>query len=122
MNQDPLGIQATCRKNCCSKGHFGGLYPVITCAGFQNSWQIWSGPLQNNDFVVVVINRYNHDIKLEFDWEIDAQVPKGVYKVQDLWTQEILGVVNTSKQNLFQNKLGFHDNLAFRLQFVQRVP
>ena len=53
VNQDSLGIQATCRKNCCSKGRFGGLYPAVTCPGFQNSWQIWSGPLENNDYVVI---------------------------------------------------------------------
>ena len=65
VNQDKLGVQATCKKNCCSHSLFGGgLYAPLTCPGFRSSWQTWSGPLENGDFVVIIVNRYDHDIKV----------------------------------------------------------
>ena len=65
VNQDKLGVQATCKKNCCSHSLFGGgLYAPLTCPGFRSSWQAWSGPLEHGDFVVIIVNRYDHDIKV----------------------------------------------------------
>ena len=120
MNQDPLGIQATCRKNCCSKGTFGGLYPAVTCPGFQNSWQIWSGPLEHNDFVVVVVNRYDHQVQIEFNWELDAKVPSGIYKLRDLWSHQDIGIIDTSENKLFEGDLDYHDNWSFRLIYYEK--
>jgi alpha-galactosidase len=117
VNQDPLGVQATCRKNCCSHGHFGGMYPSVTCLGFQKSWQIWSGPLSNGDWIVIVVNRYDHNVKIDFNWGQDAQVPDGIYTVRDLWTGEDLSKVNSST-SMWSGKLGFHDNWAFKLTSV----
>ena len=121
MNQDPLGIQATCRKHCCSKGTFGGMYPSVTCPGFQSSWQVWSGPLENGDFVVIIVNRFDVDTKIEFNWEKDARVPRGIYKLRNLWKHEDLGTLDTSKNATFYGDLGFHDNWAFRL-YNQHLP
>ena len=41
INQDSLGIQAKCVKNCCShQAPFGGIDTSKTCIGFRRSWQV----------------------------------------------------------------------------------
>ena len=122
INQDPLGIQATCVKNCCSKGLLGGLYTPLTCLHFQNAWQVWSGPLLNGDHVVVIVNRFDHDVNVEIDWQHDANIPHGIYEVRDLWNHKSLGIINTNtspKASL--GHIGYHDNRAFRLYQRRRI-
>ena len=58
VNQDPLGVQATCIKDCCGRETvLGGNLTPVTCPWFESSWQIWKGPLQGGDFVIIVLNR-----------------------------------------------------------------
>ena len=57
VNQDPLGVQATCVKDCCGKGPLGGNIPMVTCPHYYTALQIWQGHLENGAFVVVIVNR-----------------------------------------------------------------
>ena len=125
INQDSLGVQATCRKNCCSKSKFGAMYPALSCPEFMNSWQVWSGPLSGGDFVVLLLNRYDHDIKdVRFDWSKDAKIPEGTYEVSDVWkpnTNESI-IIDTAKNKTWTVPLlGFHDNWTIRLKAVNDV-
>lgn len=115
INQDKLGVQASCTKNCCSHGKFGGMYPAISCPGFQNSWQAWSGPLENDSYVVIAINRHDHDVEIYMHWLRDAKIPEGTYTIRNLWEQKDLGIVDTKEDPIWRGTLGFHDNWAFKL-------
>lgn len=91
INQDPMGIQATCVKNCCSHdGDYGGIDSLQTCPGFSNSWQIWSGPLANSSFVLVFLNRYDVGLtNVTFDLNRDGKIPPGTYRLKDLWNESL---------------------------------
>ena len=116
INQDPLGVQATCRKNCCSKSQYGAMYPAL-CPEFMSSWQIWSGPLAGGDYVVLVLNRYDHDIKDVVITFKDAMVPEGIYEVDNVWESDNnKTIIDTSEDKTWTIPfLGFHDNLTLRL-------
>ena len=96
------------------------MYPALSCAGFMNSTQVWSGPLLGGDYVVLVLNRFDYDLKdVMFDWHEDAKVPHGLYNIIDLWTHVSLGTVDTLKSSLWTiPTLGFHDNWVIRLKLV----
>ena len=58
VNQDPLGEQATCVKDCCGRETpLGGTITPVTCRHFDAAWQVWTGPLEDGAYVVVVVNR-----------------------------------------------------------------
>ena len=96
------------------------MYPALSCPGFMNSTQVWSGPLIGGDYVVLVINRFDHDIRdMTFNWNEDAKVPSGFYNIIDLWTNVSLGTIDTTKATSWTiPTLGFHDNWAVRLKLV----
>lgn len=123
INQDKLGIQATCKKNCCSHSLFGGgLYAPLTCPGFMESWQAWSGLLENGDYVVIVVNRYDHDVEIEIDWFKDALIPDGAYEIRDLWQHKNIGTIDSTTKLWNLGIVELHDNRAFRLKkFNQKV-
>eukprot|EP00357_Protocruzia_adherens_P023002 CAMPEP_0115006964 /NCGR_PEP_ID=MMETSP0216-20121206/20844_1 /TAXON_ID=223996 /ORGANISM="Protocruzia adherens, Strain Boccale" /LENGTH=401 /DNA_ID=CAMNT_0002373709 /DNA_START=69 /DNA_END=1271 /DNA_ORIENTATION=+ len=79
ISQDPLGKQARCVFQC-SRG--------FTSPFHKNFWasvQIWQGPLSNDSWIIMVVNRYFHSQAFEFDWEEDAQIPIGTYELYDVW-------------------------------------
>ena len=45
---------------------------------------------------MVVVNRYDHEVHIEFNWELDAKVPRGIYKLKDLWSHQDIGIIDTS--------------------------
>ena len=90
VNQDSLGIQGQCVKNCCSHGSIGGLTSPTSCYHFSHSWQVWAGPLAEDSWVVVIVNRFDKEESITMDWHKDAAIPVGKYHVQDLWTREML--------------------------------
>merc|ERR1712008_228031 len=90
INQDSLGIQAKCVKNCCShQAPFGGIDTSKTCIGFRRSLQVWSGPLSNGGQVMVFLNRYDiHLTNITIDLYKDAKIPVGNYHVKNLWPDQ----------------------------------
>ena len=96
------------------------MYPALSCPGFMSSTQVWSGPLTRGDYVVLVLNRFDHDIRnVTFDWRTDAKIPSGLYSITDLWTADSLGNVNTAEVTTWTlPSLGFHDNWVVRLKPV----
>ncbi|XP_023332001.1 alpha-galactosidase [Eurytemora carolleeae] len=119
VNQDPLGIQGQCLKDCCSHGSMGGLLGAEGCIHFHHSWQVWGGPLSGNSFVVVVINRFDVEKQILMNWSEDAMVPAGVYSVQDLWTGDIVDSAVVGGEDWeggdYQGILPPHANWAFKL-------
>merc|ERR1711970_70824 len=93
INQDPLGVQGQCIKDCCSHGSIGGITSPWTCYHFDHSWQVWAGPLVEGAFVVVVVNRFNKEESITMDWQGDAAIPLGKYHLENLWTGDQLGQV-----------------------------
>ena len=69
-----------------------------------------------------MVNRYNHDIHIKFNWEKHAKVPRGIYNLRDLWKHKDIGIIDTSKDGEDAiGDLGSHDNWAFRLIFIKNV-
>ena len=69
---------------------------------------------------MVVVNRYDHQVQIEFNWELDAKVPSGIYKLRDLWSHQDIGIIDTSENKLFEGDLDYHDNWSFRLIYYEK--
>merc|ERR1711970_829572 len=119
INQDILGIQGQCVKDCCSHGSLGGLTSPYTCHHFKHSWQVWAGPLSGGAFVVVVVNRFDKEESITMDWSADAAIPPGPYQLENLWSGDLMGevVVGGEVWEAAQWKgiLPAHDNWSFKL-------
>lgn len=114
VNQDPLGVQATCRKNCCGKGPTGAIFPQVTCPHFDKSWQIWQGPLAKGAFIVIVLNRFDYETEINLNWAEDADLPPGMrFVLRDLWQGKDLGVIFSGDN--WKGTLQEHDHRAFKL-------
>ena len=48
VNQDPLGVQGECVKDCCSHGSTGGITSPQTCYHFSHSWQVGAWQTQTD--------------------------------------------------------------------------
>jgi len=81
VNQDKLGVQGECVKDCCSHGPTGGLTSPQTCLHFAHSWQVWAGPLENGSWAVVILNRFAKEESIVVDWASDAKLPPGRWGV-----------------------------------------
>lgn len=100
INQDPLGVQATCK---------------LACA-FLETWldlrvQAWSAPLANGDTVVALVNWgllevFNYDLTLS-----DLGL-KGAYTIRDLWAKADIA---TSSTSLKVASIKGHGNVLLRL-------
>merc|ERR1711971_485499 len=119
VNQDPLGVQGECVKDCCSHGPTGGLTSPQTCFHFNNSWQVWAGPLEGDAWVVVVLNRFDKEEEITVDWAVDAKIPEGSYQLRDLWHGEDLQEVKVGgliwEGSVWKGVLAAHANWAFKL-------
>jgi len=119
VNQDPLGVQGECVKDCCSHGPTGGLTSPQTCFHFANSWQVWAGPLEGDAWVVVVLNRFDKEEEITVDWAVDAKIPEGRYQLRDLWHGEDLQEVKVGgliwEGSVWKGVLAAHANWAFKL-------
>ena len=114
MNQDVLGVQGRCVKDCCSHGSTGGILSPYTCYHFSHSWQVWTGPLEGGHIAVVVVNRFDKEEAVEMDWSGEAGVAPGRYRLEDLWTGEVVEEVVVGEDR-WRGRLQAHDNWAFRL-------
>jgi len=125
VNQDSLGIQGRCVKDCCSHGSLGGLTAPYTCQYFHNSWQIWMGPLAGDAWVVVIVNRFDKEESVLLNWESDAGLTPGRYSLTDLWHGESLGEVEVGGLSWeggdWKGILPAHDSWAFRLQLLNNT-
>jgi len=126
VNQDPLGVQGECVKDCCSHGSTGGLTSPETCFHFSHSWQVWAGPLSHGSWVVVVVNRHDKEESISMNWETDAKVPVGTYTVENLWLgEELEGEIVVGGEEWegfeFRGILPAHDNWAFKLSPVEEA-
>ena len=128
VNQDALGVQATCVKNCCGRDTiWGGVDTPINCHFFSSTWQVWSGPLSGGAWVVVVVNRFDTDQEINMDWSLDAHVPAGRYAVKDLWTHNYIAIITVQAEgnsgDTWNGSLEFHNNWAFKLEPVgEKAP
>lgn len=122
VNQDVLGIQGQCLKDCCSHGSLGGILGAPACYHFAHSWQVWAGPLSDAGFVVVVVNRFDTEKFVSLDWAEDAKIPHGPYTVQNLWTGAMEGQVISGGEEwegaFWKGNLEAHGNWAFKLSPV----
>ena len=119
INQDLLGVQARCVKDCCSHQSTGGLTSPYSCHLFSHSWQIWAGPLASNAWVVLVLNRFDKEISFSMDWHTEALIPVGRYEVEDVWRGERVANItaggDTWEGSQYRGILQPHQNLVFRL-------
>lgn len=119
VNQDPLGVQGQCLKDCCSHGSVGGVLGASGCVHFHHSWQVWGGPLEGGSFVIVVVNRFEEEKQVSMNWNLDAKIPPGLYTVEDLWSGEVVDEALSGGEDweggAYKAILPAHDNLAFKL-------
>jgi len=119
VNQDPMGVQAECLKDCCSHGSLGGIIGGEGCFHFHHSWQVWGGPLSEGSYVILVLNRFDKEEQIVMDWSVDAKLPPGSYSVQDLWSGEMIDVAVSGGEDWeggkYKGILAAHDNWTFKL-------
>ena len=119
INQDSLGVQARCVKDCCSHQSTGGLTSPYTCHLFSHSWQIWTGPLSSQAWVVLVLNRFDKEISFTMDWHSQALIPLGSYQLEDVWTGQVVANItaggHTWQGAEYRGILQPHENLSFKL-------
>ncbi|XP_059087269.1 uncharacterized protein LOC131883741 [Tigriopus californicus] len=116
INQDSLGNQATCVKNCCSRGVMGGIDSEKTCPWFKSSFQIWKGRLSRNSFVVAIINRFDQRQTIDFLWMDDVYLTKGqTFSIRDLWKHTNLPSFQVNETASFSKTLEPHDCAIFKL-------
>jgi len=119
VNQDSLGIQGQCVKDCCSHGSIGGLTSPYSCGYFSHSWQVWAGPLSGDSWVVVILNRFDKEESITMDWHVDGSIPLGNYAVQDLWSGEMLPDIVVGGEEWegarWYGIVAAHDNRSYKL-------
>ena len=119
INQDVLGVQARCVKDCCSHQSTGGLTSPYSCHLFSHSWQVWTGPLAGQAWVVLILNRFDKEISLTMDWHTQALVPLGTYQVEDLWSGLVVANItaggDTWEGSEYTAIMEPHQNLVFKL-------
>ena len=118
INQDELGVQGQCVKDCCSHGSTGGLTSPYSCYHFSHSWQVWTGPLSGDSWVVVIINRFDKEESVVMDWHADALIPLGSYHVEDLWSGDSLPDIIVGGEEWegarWYGIIPAHDNYAYK--------
>eukprot|EP00347_Sterkiella_histriomuscorum_P006059 403354222 len=104
INQDPLGVQAKCVQNCAKKNDR---------IAVQQNIQVFAGPLENGDTVVIIVN-WNNKPKALTNIKLDQIGLSGKiqYKVMDLWTGKYLP--NLVFRDHFINFIKSYDNVALR--------
>ena len=119
INQDRLGVQARCVKDCCSHQSTGGLTSPYSCHLFSHSWQVWAGPLADQAWVVLILNRFDKEISLTMDWHTQALIPLGTYQVEDLWSGLVVANITaggeTWEGSEYTAIMQPHQNLCFKL-------
>jgi len=119
VNQDSLGIQGQCVKDCCSHGSIGGITSPTSCFHFSHSWQVWVGPLSGDSWVVTIVNRFDKEESIGMDWHEDAKIPLGNYHIQDLWSGEMLPDIIVGGEEWegarWYGIIQPHDNYSFKL-------
>jgi len=119
VNQDSLGIQGQCVKDCCSHGSIGGLTSPYSCGYFSHSWQVWAGPLAGDGWAVVILNRFDKEESITMDWHVDGSIPLGKYAVQDLWSGEMLPDIVVGGEEWegarWYGIVAAHDNRSYKL-------
>lgn len=105
INQDPLGIQASCKLTC-------GSYDI-----FNSDPQVFAGPLSNGDIAVVVVNWSMSDHgEFEFDLEtVGVDTNGGSVVVRDLWKHEDIG---TAQGTIKVDSIPAYGSHAFRLRHI----
>ena len=101
VNQDKLGIQATCRSGCSKLNQIIPIYP-----------QIWAAPMENGDLAVVVVN---------FGWFFDRSPLidfeklglNGEYIVRDLWKHED---IETNFAGFYTEPIPAHGSKFYRIR------
>ena len=91
INQDPLGVQGKKLVN-------------------NNGKEIWGGPLSDNAFVVMLLNRGDTSAEIEADFE-QIGIGKGEYNVRDLWEKKDLGVFTDS----FKETVKSHSGILIKI-------
>eukprot|EP01084_Bolivina_argentea_P190730 327669_1 len=111
INQDALGIQATCLIRCANMAEASPGNPY-----FERSMQLWQGPLANNKFVVVILNRWNETkVNYTLNWNSYAHIPFGKYNVYDLWEHKIIDTITSPSWYIVDYTFQAHDSVALRL-------
>ena len=77
INQDKLGVQATCRKGC-SFANF--------VLGYE--YQVFAGPLENGDWAVGIIN-WSLLSKHSIEYDLKELGIQGKVQIKDLWENEV---------------------------------
>ncbi len=105
INQDPLGIQGTCKLNCDVTNSLMGLKP-----------QVWSVPLANGDTGVAVVN---WDFFLKSAGHVLSLESIGVFgdwlMATNLWT----GETSPTSVNMTLPEIPGHGVVAFRISALQ---
>eukprot|EP00939_MAST-03C_sp_MAST-3C-sp1_P001527 g1527.t1 len=115
INQDALGKPARCRMGCtleiekvdCAEWWGGGKEnkqrgthdnksgAKIWPPSGSKDIEVWSGPLSDGAFVVIVLNRADTAKNASFDWASDAMVAHGNYRLLDIWEGNVVRLKST---------------------------
>ena len=95
-----------------------GLTSPYSCYHFSHSWQVWAGPLAEDSWVVVIVNRFDKEESITMDWHADANIPIGSYHVQDLWTGDMMVVKLIQMERNSGKILFFSFFILFFLAFL----
>ena len=125
INQDALGKPARCVMGCTWEaekvacGEWWGGGRRLQEAGWppsgSKSVEVWSGPLSRGAMVVIVLNRADSAKAIRFDWSGDAKVPRGGYRLYDVWKEQYVANVTSPSTFAPTSLLASHAHLAFRL-------
>ena len=91
INQDSLGVQGKKLESNDGK-------------------EVWGGPLSNNAFVIMLLNRGESPAEIEANFE-KIGIKKGEYVVRDLWEKKDLGVFSES----FKGTVNPHSGILVKL-------
>ena len=64
---------------------------------------------------MVILNRVDDDVFIDFNWEIDAQIPAGIYAVRDLWAAQDIGLMSPNYSGLLEK----HATWVFKLTLLK---
>jgi alpha-galactosidase len=101
ITKDPLGEQATCLSGCTTTNIYLMLHP-----------EVWSAPLANGDFAVVVVNWGGYSVAKTVTLE-ELGITEGTFIVRDLWAHKD---VNTTSTQWTTPKIPKHGSMFYRVR------
>lgn len=118
MNQDSLGIQASCKLNCVFNS--SDPYAILT------EPQVYAGPLAGGDLAVIIVNwspfTFNKTLVISM---LDLGLELGQLEevtVRDLWAHQDVGVLSQDSDSIRIEEIPAYGNYAYRIKRSRNSP